>query len=91
MEVEGKTALPIARDLARLKIRVATIAPGLFDTPLFSTLSENAIKPLGEQVPHPARLGDPAGYAALAAHIAENPMLGRETIRLDGAIRIGPR
>ncbi len=83
--------LPIARDLARLKIRVVTIAPGLFDTPLFSTLSDEAIKSLGEQVPHPSRLGDPAEYAALAAHIVENPMLNGETIRLDGAIRMGPR
>jgi NAD(P)-dependent dehydrogenase (short-subunit alcohol dehydrogenase family) len=83
--------LPIARDLARLKIRVMTIAPGLFDTPLFSTLSDEAIKSLGEQVPHPSRLGDPAEYAALAAHIVQNPMLNGETIRLDGAIRMGPR
>jgi NAD(P)-dependent dehydrogenase (short-subunit alcohol dehydrogenase family) len=83
--------LPIARDLARLKIRVVTIAPGLFDTPLFSTLSEDAIKSLGEQVPHPSRLGSPQEYAALAAHIVENPMLNGETIRLDGAIRMGPR
>jgi NAD(P)-dependent dehydrogenase (short-subunit alcohol dehydrogenase family) len=83
--------LPIARDLARLKIRVVTIAPGLFDTPLFSTLSDDAIKSLGEQVPHPSRLGNPQEYAALAAHIVENPMLNGETIRLDGAIRMGPR
>ncbi len=68
-----------------------TIAPGLFDTPPFSTLSDEAIKSLGEQVPHPSRLGDPAEYAALAAHIVENPMLNGETIRLDGAIRMGPR
>jgi NAD(P)-dependent dehydrogenase (short-subunit alcohol dehydrogenase family) len=83
--------LPIARDLARLKIRVMTIAPGLFDTPLFGSLSEEAIKSLAEQVPHPARLGDPREYAALVAHIVENPMLNGETIRLDGAIRMGPR
>jgi NAD(P)-dependent dehydrogenase (short-subunit alcohol dehydrogenase family) len=83
--------LPIARDLARLKIRVVTIAPGLFDTPLFASLSEEQIKSLGEQVPHPSRLGSPAEYAALAAHIVENPMLNGETIRLDGAIRMGPR
>jgi NAD(P)-dependent dehydrogenase (short-subunit alcohol dehydrogenase family) len=83
--------LPIARDLARLKIRVVTIAPGLFNTPLLGDLPDEAIKSLGEQVPHPARLGDPSEYAALAAHIVENPMLNGETIRLDGAIRMGPR
>jgi NAD(P)-dependent dehydrogenase (short-subunit alcohol dehydrogenase family) len=83
--------LPIARDLARLKIRVVTIAPGLFDTPLFGSLSEEAISSLEAQVPHPSRLGDPAEYAALVAHIVENPMLNGETIRLDGAIRMGPR
>jgi NAD(P)-dependent dehydrogenase (short-subunit alcohol dehydrogenase family) len=83
--------LPIARDLARLKIRVMTIAPGLFDTPLLGNLSAAAIASLGEQVPHPARLGDPREYAALVAHIVGNPMLNGETIRLDGAIRMGPR
>jgi NAD(P)-dependent dehydrogenase (short-subunit alcohol dehydrogenase family) len=83
--------LPIARDLASLKIRVVTIAPGLFNTPLFSTLSDEAIKSLGAQVPHPSRLGDPIEYASLAAYIVENPMLNGETIRLDGAIRMAPR
>src|ERR1700733_9171843 len=83
--------LPIARDLARLKIRVMTIAPGLFNTPLLGNLPDEAIRSLGEQVPHPARLGDPREYAALVAHIVENPMLNGETIRLDGAIRMGPR
>ena len=83
--------LPIARDLARLKIRVVTIAPGLFDTPLFRNLPDEVIGSLGEQVPHPARLGDPREYAALVAHVVENPMLNGETIRLDGAIRLGPR
>jgi NAD(P)-dependent dehydrogenase (short-subunit alcohol dehydrogenase family) len=83
--------LPIARDLASLKVRVVTIAPGLFNTPLFSTLSDDAIKSLGAQVPHPSRLGDPAEYASLAAYIVENPMLNGETIRLDGAIRMAPR
>jgi NAD(P)-dependent dehydrogenase (short-subunit alcohol dehydrogenase family) len=83
--------LPIARDLASLKIRVVTIAPGLFNTPLFSTLSDDAITSLGAQVPHPSRLGEPAEYASLAAHIVENPMLNGETIRLDGAIRMAPR
>ena len=83
--------LPIARDLARLKIRVVTIAPGLFETPLLGGLSAEQVKSLGDQVPHPARLGRPAEYAALAAHIVENPMLNGETIRLDGAIRMAPR
>jgi len=83
--------LPIARDLARLKIRVVTIAPGLFETPLLGNLSAEQIKSLGDQVPHPSRLGSPAEYAALAAHIVENPMLNGETIRLDGAIRMAPR
>lgn len=83
--------LPIARDLASLRIRVLTIAPGLFQTPLFATLPEEAINSLGAQVPHPSRLGDPSEYAALARHIVENPMLNGETIRLDGAIRMAPR
>ncbi|MFF5989328.1 3-hydroxyacyl-CoA dehydrogenase [Prauserella flavalba] len=83
--------LPIARDLASLKVRVVTIAPGLFHTPLFASLPEDAIASLGAQVPHPSRLGDPAEYAALARHIVENPMLNGETIRLDGAIRMAPR
>ncbi|MFF4596221.1 3-hydroxyacyl-CoA dehydrogenase [Amycolatopsis sp. CA-161197] len=83
--------LPIARDLASLRIRVMTIAPGLFHTPLFATLPDEAVESLGAQVPHPSRLGDPAEYAALACHIVENPMLNGETIRLDGAIRMAPR
>ncbi|BAD57271.1 3-hydroxyacyl-CoA dehydrogenase [Nocardia farcinica] len=83
--------LPIARDLAALAIRVVTIAPGLFHTPLFATLPDEAIASLGAQVPHPSRLGDPGEYAALARHIVENPMLNGETIRLDGAIRMAPR
>jgi NAD(P)-dependent dehydrogenase (short-subunit alcohol dehydrogenase family) len=83
--------LPIARDLARLKIRVMTIAPGLFDTPLFAALPEEAVRSLADQVPHPARLGHPGEYADLVAHIVENPMLNGETIRLDGALRMGPR
>nr|WP_269329718.1 SDR family NAD(P)-dependent oxidoreductase [Kineosporia babensis] len=88
--VVGMT-LPVARDLARLQIRVVTIAPGLFDTPLLGSLPEDARRSLGEQVPHPARLGSPAEYGALAAHIVANPMLNGETIRLDGAIRMAPR
>jgi NAD(P)-dependent dehydrogenase (short-subunit alcohol dehydrogenase family) len=83
--------LPVARDLASMLIRVNTIAPGLFLTPLLMGLPEEARKSLGQQVPHPARLGDPSEYAALAVHIVENPMLNGETIRLDGAIRMAPR
>jgi len=88
--VVGMT-LPIARDLAELGIRVCTIAPGLFDTPMMATLPEPARISLGKQVPFPPRLGQPAEYAALAVHIMENVMLNGETIRLDGAIRMQPR
>ncbi|MDV7087350.1 3-hydroxyacyl-CoA dehydrogenase [Rhodococcus opacus] len=88
--VVGMT-LPIARDLASLLIRVNTIAPGLFKTPLLGSLPEAAQQSLGGQVPHPSRLGDPSEYGALAAHIVSNPMLNGETIRLDGAIRMAPR
>jgi NAD(P)-dependent dehydrogenase (short-subunit alcohol dehydrogenase family) len=88
--VVGMT-LPIARELAQHRIRVNTIAPGLFLTPMFQSLPEEAIASLGAQVPHPSRLGDPSEYAALVAHIVENPMLNGETIRLDGAIRMAPR
>jgi NAD(P)-dependent dehydrogenase (short-subunit alcohol dehydrogenase family) len=83
--------LPIARDLASLAIRVMTIAPGLFKTPLLAGLPEDAQESLGRQVPHPSRLGDPSEYAALVSHIIANPMLNGETIRLDGAIRMAPR
>jgi NAD(P)-dependent dehydrogenase (short-subunit alcohol dehydrogenase family) len=88
--VVGMT-LPIARDLASKAIRVMTIAPGLFDTPLLAGLPEAARQSLGQQVPHPSRLGDPDEYAALVVHIVENPMLNGEVIRLDGAIRMAPR
>ncbi len=88
--VVGMT-LPIARDLAPLLIRVMTIAPGLFETPLLATLSEEARASLGTQVPHPARLGRPDEYAQLVEHIVANPMLNGEVIRLDGAIRMAPR
>lgn len=84
-------ALPIARDLAQHKIRVMTIAPGLFHTPMFDSLPAEAIASLGSQTPHPSRLGTPEEYADLAKHIIENPMLNGETIRLDGAIRMAPR
>ena len=83
--------LPAARDLAQSGIRVVTIAPGLFDTPLLAGLPEEARIALGEQVPHPHRLGRPEEYADLAAHIVENPMLNGEVIRLDGALRMPPR
>ena len=88
--VVGMT-LPAARDLAAARIRVCTIAPGLFDTPLLAGLPEDARSALGAQVPHPARLGAPDEYGALAVHIAENAMLNGEVIRLDGALRMPPR
>lgn len=88
--VVGMT-LPIARDLASKGIRVVTIAPGLFDTPLLASLPEEAKQSLGAQVPHPSRLGNPSEYGALAVHIVQNPMLNGEVIRLDGAIRMAPR
>ena len=83
--------LPIARELARSGIRVMTIAPGLFDTPLLAGLPEPARISLGQQVPFPPRLGRPDEYAALAKHIIENEMLNGEVIRLDGAIRMQAR
>jgi NAD(P)-dependent dehydrogenase (short-subunit alcohol dehydrogenase family) len=83
--------LPAARDLARIGVRVCTIAPGLFDTPLLAGLPDEARQALGAQVPHPPRLGRPEEYAQLACHIAENPMLNGETIRLDGALRMPPK
>lgn len=83
--------LPIARDLSRNGIRVVTIAPGLFDTPLLAALPEEARISLGQQVPFPSRLGRPEEYAQLAQSIIENPMLNGETIRLDGAIRMAPK
>ncbi|MEA2839592.1 MAG: hypothetical protein QOF41_922 [Methylobacteriaceae bacterium] len=83
--------LPVARDLAQYRIRVNTIAPGLFLTPLLESLPPEAQESLGKQVPFPSRLGDPSEFAALAVHIVENPMLNGETIRLDGAIRMQPR
>lgn len=83
--------LPAARDLARLGVRVCTIAPGLFDTPLLAALPDEARASLGASVPFPQRLGRPEEYARLACTIAENPMLNGETIRLDGAIRMAPK
>jgi len=83
--------LPLAREFARHGIRVATIAPGLFDTPMMAGLPEEARRSLGDQVPFPSRLGRPDEYAALVRHIIENEMLNGEVIRLDGAIRMAPR
>ena len=83
--------LPIARELARHLIRVATIAPGIFETPMMAGLPAEAQKSLGSQVPHPSRMGKPDEYGALAVHIVENAMLNGEVIRLDGAIRMGPK
>jgi NAD(P)-dependent dehydrogenase (short-subunit alcohol dehydrogenase family) len=88
--VVGMT-LPAARDLAQHGIRVNTIAPGLFDTPLLAALPEEARQKLGAGVPFPQRLGRPAEYAELACHIVENRMLNGETIRLDAALRMPPR
>ncbi len=88
--VAGLT-LPVARDLAGQLIRVAAIAPGLFDTPMLGELPEAAVASLSAQTPHPSRLGAPAEYAALVAHVIANPMINGEVIRLDGAIRMAPR
>jgi len=83
--------LPVARDLSSLGIRVVTIAPGTFDTPMLGLLPDAARQALAEQVPFPRRLGRPAEFGALARHIVENAMLNGETIRLDGALRMPPR
>ena len=88
--VAGMT-LPIARECAGYGIRVMTIAPGLFNTPMLATLPENVRDALGKMAPFPRRLGKPSEYAQLAKHIIENPMLNGEVIRLDGAIRMQPR
>jgi NAD(P)-dependent dehydrogenase (short-subunit alcohol dehydrogenase family) len=83
--------LPAARDLASRGIRVCTIAPGTFDTPLLGALPQEARDELGSQIPFPSRLGDPAEFASLVLHIVDNPMLNGEVIRLDGALRMPPR
>ncbi|MGW4094525.1 SDR family NAD(P)-dependent oxidoreductase [Nocardia sp. NPDC004750] len=83
--------LPIARELAQHLIRVVTIAPGIFETPMLAGLPVAAQESLGRQVPHPSRLGKATEYAALVTHIIANPMLNGETIRLDGAIRMAPK
>jgi NAD(P)-dependent dehydrogenase (short-subunit alcohol dehydrogenase family) len=83
--------LPMARELAQSQVRVVTIAPGLFETPLLASLPQDARDSLGKQVPHPSRLGQPEEFAALVEHIITNPMLNGDTIRLDGAVRMAPR
>jgi NAD(P)-dependent dehydrogenase (short-subunit alcohol dehydrogenase family) len=83
--------LPIARELAAFGIRVMTIAPGIFDTPMLAGLPEPARESLGASVPFPPRLGQPDEFASLARYIIESPMLNGETIRLDGALRLAPR
>jgi NAD(P)-dependent dehydrogenase (short-subunit alcohol dehydrogenase family) len=83
--------LPIARELARYGIRVMTVAPGIFDTPMLAGLPEEARKSLGQAVPFPSRLGEPNEYALLVEQIVRNPMLNGTTIRLDGALRMGPK
>ena len=83
--------LPVARELARIGIRVMTIAPGIFDTPMLASMPEAVRASLGNQVPFPSRLGRPPEYAALVRHIFENEMLNGEVIRLDGAIRMAPK
>jgi NAD(P)-dependent dehydrogenase (short-subunit alcohol dehydrogenase family) len=83
--------LVAARDLSKHLIRVCSIAPGIFDTPMLARVPEEARTKLGASIPHPSRLGTPEEFAALATHIVENPMLNGETIRLDGALRMGPR
>lgn len=88
--VVGMT-LPMARDMARSGVRVNAIAPGLFLTPMLQSLPEEAQASLGAQVPFPSRLGDPAEYAKLVRHMAENAMLNGEVVRLDGAIRMAPK
>jgi NAD(P)-dependent dehydrogenase (short-subunit alcohol dehydrogenase family) len=88
--VVGMT-LVAARDLSRALIRVCSIAPGVFDTPILNRFSDEIKQGLAAQVPHPARLGQPPEFAATALHIVDNPMLNGETIRLDGAIRMSPR
>jgi NAD(P)-dependent dehydrogenase (short-subunit alcohol dehydrogenase family) len=83
--------LPVARELSRSGIRVMTIAPGIFDTPMMAGLPEDARVSLGKQIPFPSRLGKPEEYAALVKHIIENEMLNGEVVRLDGAIRMAPK
>jgi NAD(P)-dependent dehydrogenase (short-subunit alcohol dehydrogenase family) len=83
--------LPIARELARFGVRVVTIAPGTFDTPMLANLPEESRLALAAGIPFPSRLGNPAEFAALATHIVDNAMINGETIRIDGALRMPPR
>ena len=83
--------LPAARELARYGIRVMTIAPGIFDTPMLASLPDEARASLASAIPFPARLGKPAEYAQLVLHFVENPVINGETVRLDGGIRMAPR
>jgi NAD(P)-dependent dehydrogenase (short-subunit alcohol dehydrogenase family) len=83
--------LPAARDMASRGIRVVTIAPGLFDTPLLAALPDEARQALGAGIPYPSRLGRPEEYARMVAEVVGNPMLNGETIRLDGALRMPPK
>ena len=83
--------LPAARDLARDRVRVLTIAPGIFETPMLLGLPQEVQDSLGRSVPHPARLGRPAEYASLVGHIVGNDYLNGEVIRLDGGIRMAPK
>ncbi len=83
--------LPVARDLAARQIRVVTIAPGTFDTPMLAGLPQEQRDALAAGIPHPSRLGDPKEFGALVRHIVENAMINGETIRLDGALRMPPR
>ena len=88
---ECAMTLPLAREFARIGIRVLSIAPGLFRTPLLAGLPEEAMKQLAATVPFPSRLGDPSEFASLALHMIENRMLNGEVVRLDGALRMAPR
>ncbi len=88
--VVGMT-LPAARDLARHQVRVVTIAPGTFDTPMLAGVPEETRQALAEQIPHPQRLGDPAEYGLLVRQLVEHPYINGEVVRLDGALRMGPR
>jgi NAD(P)-dependent dehydrogenase (short-subunit alcohol dehydrogenase family) len=83
--------LPLARELSRERIRVNTIAPGIFETPILAALTDDARASIASQVPYPARLGQPEEFAMLAEHMIRNGMLNGEVVRLDGALRLGPR
>ncbi len=90
-EMQTQSSLPLARDLAGHGIRVVSVAPGIFETPMMAALPAEVQEALGRSVPFPPRLGRPAEFAALVAHILANPMLNGEVVRLDGALRMAPR